>query len=77
MIKPQQKNVNKKGNTKLETIGASTAYKKTFTTTDGTVLIVDPELDRFSGDGYLPEKHKEDEIRLANSVLKGPLSFLK
>jgi len=48
---------------------ADARVKKTFTAYDGTVLTIDPELDKFSGDEYLPEKHKEAERILANSKL--------
>ena len=36
---------------------------------DGNDMTISSELDRFSGDEFLPEKYKDDEIRLANSVL--------
>ena len=50
-------------------IKADTGVKKTFTAYDGTVLTINPEFDKFSGDEYLPEKHKEAERILANSKL--------
>lgn len=43
----------------------------------GINLTYNPELDKFSGDEFLPEKHKEDEIRLANSTLPKSLSPFK
>lgn len=36
---------------------------------DGSYMIVNPGLDKFSGDEFVPEKYKEDEARLANSIL--------
>jgi hypothetical protein len=38
-------------------------------TIDFTGITVNHDLDRFSGDEFIPERYKEHEIRLANSVL--------
>jgi hypothetical protein len=43
----------------------------------GMNVTVNPDLSRFSGDEFLPEKHKQDEIRLKNSVIPDSSSFLK
>jgi hypothetical protein len=32
-------------------------------------ITYNPELDKFSGDEFVPEKQKRDEIRLAKSIL--------
>ena len=69
MISHQQKGRKTAEVAKPGHIQVSTSGKKTYTAPDGTVMVIDPELDRFSGDEYLPEKHKEAEIRLANSTL--------
>lgn len=52
---------------------ATTPARETFVR-EGIIFTINPELDRFSGDGFLPEKHKEAEARLANRVIPDSLS---
>ncbi len=44
---------------------------------EGMTVTIDPELNQFSGDEFIPEKYKEAERRLAKSVLPKPLHLLK
>jgi len=69
MIIKQQKNRKQAEVVKPDHIQADAPVKKKYVAYDGTTVTINPELDRFSGDEYMPEKHKEDEIRLSNSVL--------
>ena len=73
MISHQQKGRKQAGTVKSNRAHADTFIKKT----DGNDMTIDPELDKFSGDEYMPEKHKEDEIRLANSILPHASPSLK
>ena len=58
----------KKDNGQVNTFrNNSTGSKKRADVADGSDMIIDPELGRFLGEEFLPEKHKEDEIRLLNS----------
>ena len=68
MIGQQQKGKKQAGADKLSGVQAISRVKK-IRAADGSYMTIDPKLDKFSGDEYLPEKHKEAENRLANSVL--------
>jgi len=69
MIGQKKTGMKQAGAVKKDHIQKGTPVKKTFTAYDGTIMTIDPELDKFSGDEYLPEKHKEAERILANSKL--------
>ena len=68
MISQQQKDRKQATADKLDGVHAISPVKK-IRAADGSYMTIDPELDRFSGDEFIPEKHKEAEIRLANSIL--------
>jgi hypothetical protein len=68
MISHQQKSGKQTGTDKLRN-GYTKAPTKKVNQVTGIRMTVDPELDKFSGDEFVPEKHKEAEIRLANSNL--------
>ncbi len=44
---------------------------------DGVKMTYNPDLDKFSGNEFLPEKHKEDERRLKKSKLPDSFSSFK
>ena len=48
---------------------------KRTTVFDGSDITIDPDLDRYSAEEFLPEKHKIAERRLANSALPWTPSF--
>ena len=68
MIGHQQKNRKQERTAKLGGVHAAKPVTKK-NVTDGSDMTINPELDKFSGDEYLPEKHKEAEILLAKSIL--------
>lgn len=68
MISHQQKGRKQVGAVKSERSHAS-APKKSPHIADGSDMTYNPELDKFSGDEFVPEKYKEDGRRLANSTL--------
>ena len=53
---------------KSDRVHATTTVKKTFIA-DGSDMTINPELDKFSGDEFVPDKYKEEGTRLANSNL--------
>jgi hypothetical protein len=65
MISHQQKGKKQVGAVKSERSHAS-APKKSPHIADGSDMTYNPELDKFSGDEFVPEKYKEDGRRLAN-----------
>ena len=68
MINHQQKGAKRQPAVKSAGIHTTSPVKDT-TVTGGFDMTFDPELDKFSGNIFQPEKHKEDEARLANSTL--------
>jgi hypothetical protein len=68
MISHQQKDRKQAGAVKLGGVHTSTPGKKAYRA-NGSDMTIDPELDKFSGDEFIPEKHKEAESRLTNSLL--------
>ncbi|HEY8783622.1 MAG TPA: hypothetical protein VIM16_18490 [Mucilaginibacter sp.] len=68
MISHQQKGRKQAGAVKSNRVHAVSPVKKT-RVTDGSDMTYNPELDKFSGDEFVPEKYKEDGVRLANSTL--------
>jgi hypothetical protein len=68
MIDHQQKGGKKTGAVKLSGVREVSQAKKT-RVSDGSDMIVNPELDKYVGDEFIPEKHKQAEIRLAKSIL--------
>jgi hypothetical protein len=64
MIGQQQKDRKHAATDKLNGVHAISPVKK-IRITDGNDMIINPELDKFSGEEFVPEKYKEDEIRLA------------
>ena len=68
MIGHQQKGIKQAGAVKSERSHASTPKKKP-DIAGGSDTTYNPELDKFSGDEFVPEKYKEDGRRLANSTL--------
>lgn len=68
MIGHQQKSSKKPGTVKLSGVHKiSSAEKARILNESG--MTYNPELDKFSGDERIPEKHEVAEIRLANSIL--------
>ncbi|WP_309335846.1 hypothetical protein [Mucilaginibacter sp.] len=76
MISHQQKNGKQRETVKSDGIETNGPAKKK-NGIEGQAMTVDSELDKFSGDKSLPEKHKEDEVRLANSILPRSLPSFK
>jgi hypothetical protein len=68
MIGHQQRGAKPKRTGKLSGANAITP-KKNAKAFDGNDMTINPELDKFSGNAFEPEKYKEDEIRLAKSIL--------
>ena len=68
MINYQHKGRKQSGAAKSERNNTSTPQKKPHIA-DGSDMTYNPELDKFSGDEFMPEKYKEDGRRLANSTL--------
>ena len=76
MIDHQRKGGKKTGAAKLSGVREISEAKKT-SVSDGSDMIVNPELDKYAGDEFVPEKYKEDGIRLANSILPNSKSSFK
>jgi hypothetical protein len=76
MIGSQQKGKKKRGTVKSTGGSENFAVKKNILI-DGINITYSSELDKFTGDEFIPEKYKEDEIRLANSILPDSSSSFK
>jgi hypothetical protein len=76
MIDHQQKGSKKAGSVKVSGVREISQAKKT-RVSDGSDMIINPELDKYAGDEFVPEKYNEDGIRLANSILPNSKSSLK
>ena len=73
----QKEKVEKKQKAGLNGAKESVVAKKTTFQFEGMTVTINPELNQFSSDEFIPEKYKEAEKRLAKSVLPKPLHSLE